>query len=78
MSSYTNLENITRPENYITGEVVITEDGPNIIQIINSYDNSKKNNKNKENKHLFNEEEMKESILIKIGEDLFYFHYFHQ
>ena len=76
MNSSTNLEDITRPKSYITGEIKVKEDGS--YRIINSYQNNMRDKKHTGDKEFNNEEEFKESIKIKINDELFDFHYYHK
>ena len=78
MSSITNLKNLTRPKSYITGKINVKEDGPYNIRIINSYEDYIKKEGLKGEENYSNEKEFKQSIKIKIGDELFDFHYNHE
>ena len=62
--------------NLITGEIYIKPENINKdIQILNSYENVNKGNKNADDK---NEKELKDNILIKINEKMILFSYVHK
>ena len=75
-------ENTTNDNNYIIGEINITQNNINKeIQIINSFENAKKSNKNEkynDEQNYSNESDIRDNIEIRINDELIEFAYLHK